>query len=150
MLRRTTDMQVSDTIPVVEAGQLPDNSYFETLRAKGKPVKLLQDGTQWTLVQFFPEVMKIRALRIKICNSSQETVLLLPIVHIFMIIELSNKIWYVRMAICMNWKMYCCHQKIWQDIYENLVTCDNSIICWSVSVFRIFMARRNKGIQFMN
>lgn len=62
MLRRTTDMQVSDTIPVVEAGQLPDNSYFETLRAKGKPVKLLQDGTQWTLVQFFPEVMKNKGI----------------------------------------------------------------------------------------
>lgn len=58
LLRRTTDMQVTDTIPVVAVSDLPDNSYFETLRSKGNPVKLLQDGTQWTLVQFFPDVMK--------------------------------------------------------------------------------------------
>lgn len=58
LLRRTTNMEVEDTIPVVDASTLPDNSYFAALRAKGGKVNLLQDATQWTLVQFFPTVMK--------------------------------------------------------------------------------------------
>lgn len=58
LLRRTTSMEVGDTIPVVKAADLPDNAYFAQLRAKGRPVRLLQDGTQWTLVQFFPYVMR--------------------------------------------------------------------------------------------
>ncbi|MGN1255382.1 MAG: hypothetical protein ACI4T9_12440 [Prevotella sp.] len=57
LLRRTTSMQVDDTIPVVAASSLPNNQFFAALRAKGRPVKLLQDATQWTLVQFFPNVM---------------------------------------------------------------------------------------------
>lgn len=58
LLRRTTSMEVMDSIPMVEAATLPDNSYFSDMRSKGKPVRLLQDGTQWTLVQFFPKVMQ--------------------------------------------------------------------------------------------
>lgn len=58
LLRRTTDMEVKDTIPTVKASELPDNDYFASLRNQGKEVKLLQDGTKWTLVQFFPTVMK--------------------------------------------------------------------------------------------
>lgn len=58
LLRRTTNMEVKDTIPLVPAADLPDNSYFSRLRAQNKPVRLLQDATQWTLVQFFPYVMK--------------------------------------------------------------------------------------------
>lgn len=58
LLRRTTNMEVGDTIPIVAANALPDNSYFAAMRSKGQPVRLLQDGTQWTLVQFFPYVMK--------------------------------------------------------------------------------------------
>ena len=58
LLRRTTNMEVMDTVPVVEATSLPDNSYFHLLRENGGKVRLLQDGTQWTLVQFFPEVMQ--------------------------------------------------------------------------------------------
>lgn len=57
LLRRTTNMGVTDTIPLVSASSLPGNSYFAKLRAAGKPVRLLQDGTQFTFVQFFPEVM---------------------------------------------------------------------------------------------
>lgn len=58
LLRRTTNMEVLDTVPQVEASALPDNEYFANLKKKGQKVKLLQDGTQWTLVQFFPNVMK--------------------------------------------------------------------------------------------
>lgn len=58
LMRRTTNMEVEDTIPVVDAQTLPDNSYFATLCEKGRPVRLLQDGTRWTLVQFFPYVMR--------------------------------------------------------------------------------------------
>lgn len=58
LMRRTTNMEVEDTIPVVAAQDLPDNTYFAQLRQAGKPVRLLQDGTRWTLVQFFPYVMR--------------------------------------------------------------------------------------------
>jgi uncharacterized surface protein with fasciclin (FAS1) repeats len=57
MFRRTASLEVGDTIPVVSAASLPDNSYFLKYKTAGKPIKLLQDGTQWTLVQFFPTVM---------------------------------------------------------------------------------------------
>lgn len=62
LMRRTTNMEVEDTIPVVAAADLPDNSYFAHLRAKGRPVRLLQDGTRWTLVQFFPYVMRRKGI----------------------------------------------------------------------------------------
>lgn len=62
LLRRTTNMEVLDTIPVVASVSLPDNEYFKSLREKGKPVYLLQDASQWTLVQFFPEVMKDKGI----------------------------------------------------------------------------------------
>lgn len=62
LLRRTTNMEVLDTVPVVEASALPDNEYFKTLREKGGDVRILQDGTRWTLVQFFPEVMKSKGI----------------------------------------------------------------------------------------
>lgn len=62
LLRRTTNMEVLDTVPVVEASALPDNDYFKTLREKGGDVRILQDGTRWTLVQFFPEVMKSKGI----------------------------------------------------------------------------------------
>lgn len=55
--RRTTDFEVEDTIPVVDAEDLPDSKYFAPYRRAGKPIKLLSDATKWTLVQFFPDVM---------------------------------------------------------------------------------------------
>ncbi|MGI6224417.1 MAG: hypothetical protein ACOYJG_12575, partial [Prevotella sp.] len=58
LMRRTTNLEVEDTIPVVQPQDLPDNTYFSKFRAAGEPMKLLQDGTQWTLVQFFPTVMQ--------------------------------------------------------------------------------------------
>ena len=58
ILRRTTNMEVRDTIPVVNPEDLPMSDAFDKLRAKGKPVRLLQDASRWTLVQFFPTVMR--------------------------------------------------------------------------------------------
>lgn len=55
--RRTTDFEVEDTIPIVAAADLPDSRFFAPYRQAGKPLKLLSDGTKWTLVQFFPDVM---------------------------------------------------------------------------------------------
>lgn len=62
LMRRTTNMEVTDTIPMVAAATLPDNTYFQKLREKGKDVRLLQDGTKWTLVQFFPYVMSHKGI----------------------------------------------------------------------------------------
>ncbi|MGM9710255.1 MAG: hypothetical protein ACI3ZB_11740 [Prevotella sp.] len=62
LLRRTTNMEVEDTVPVVRADELPDNQYFGKLRSKGNDVLLLQDGTRWTMVQFFPYVMKEKGM----------------------------------------------------------------------------------------
>lgn len=62
LFRRTTNMEVKDTIPLVAADQLPDNSYFQKLRQQGKAVRLLQDATPWTLVQFFPTVMNAKGI----------------------------------------------------------------------------------------
>lgn len=56
-LRRVTDLEVDDTIPVVPASDLPDSKYFAPYRQAGKPLKLLSDATRWTLIQFFPDVM---------------------------------------------------------------------------------------------
>lgn len=55
--RRTTDFEPADSIPVVAAADLPDNKYFAYYRQLGNPMKLYSDATQWTLVQFFPDVM---------------------------------------------------------------------------------------------
>ena len=62
LLRRTTNMEVLDTVPIVDAAQLPDNEFFKRMRGEGKPIRLLQDGTKWTLVQFFPEVMSSKGI----------------------------------------------------------------------------------------
>ncbi|MDP4276198.1 MAG: fasciclin domain-containing protein [Bacteroidota bacterium] len=62
LLRRTTSMEVSDTIPVVSPDKLPVNNYFAPYRKAGKPMYLLQDATPWTLVQFFPEVMSQKGI----------------------------------------------------------------------------------------
>lgn len=62
LLRRTTNMEVLDTVPEVDAQSLPNNGYFKNLRDKGGKVRMLQDGTKWTLVQFFPEVMKSKGI----------------------------------------------------------------------------------------
>lgn len=55
LFRRTTMMELEDTIPVVSYADMPHNSYFE--RYKDGEIKLLMDATPWTLVQFFPDVM---------------------------------------------------------------------------------------------
>lgn len=55
MFRRTTLMEVEDTIPVVSYEDMPHNAYFEAF--KDEPIRMLMDGSRWTLVQFFPEVM---------------------------------------------------------------------------------------------
>jgi uncharacterized protein Veg len=62
LFRRTTSMGVTDTIPVVAAADLPDNKYFSTFRNSGRSMNLLQDATKWTLVQFFPGVMKAKGI----------------------------------------------------------------------------------------
>lgn len=56
LLRRTTLMEVEDTIPMLYGEELPGNSYFDNYRESG--LRMLTDASQWTLVQFFPEVMK--------------------------------------------------------------------------------------------
>ncbi|HET9571828.1 MAG TPA: hypothetical protein VFP20_10515 [Bacteroidales bacterium] len=62
LFRRTTSMGVTDTIPVVSAVNLPDNKYFAAFKNGGRSMNLLQDATKWTLVQFFPEVMKAKGI----------------------------------------------------------------------------------------
>lgn len=56
LFRRTTLMEVEDTIPVVGYDEMPHNAYFE--RFKDERIPLLMDASRWTLVQFFPEVVK--------------------------------------------------------------------------------------------
>jgi uncharacterized surface protein with fasciclin (FAS1) repeats len=62
LLRRTTSMEVNDTVPIVPWDKLPDNKYFASFRKNGRSMNLLQDATKWTLVQFFPEVMKAKGI----------------------------------------------------------------------------------------
>ena len=54
--RRTTYLQPTDTIPLVNWSELPKNPYFS--KFSGEDIFLLQDHTQWTLVQFFPSILK--------------------------------------------------------------------------------------------
>ena len=56
LFRRTTLMEVEDTIPVVSYAAMPHNVYFD--RFKDTDIRMLMDASQWTLVQFFPDVMK--------------------------------------------------------------------------------------------
>lgn len=56
LFRRTTLMEVEDTIPLVGYGDVPHNVYFD--RYKDEHMRLLMDASPWTLVQFFPDVMK--------------------------------------------------------------------------------------------
>ena len=60
LFRRTTMMEVEDTIPLVNYDQMPHNVYFD--RYRDTDIRMLMDASRWTLVQFFPDVMK--ALRI--------------------------------------------------------------------------------------
>ena len=75
LFRRTTLMEVEDTIPLVGYDDMPHNPYFD--RYKDQPMLLLMDATPWTLVQFFPDVMS--ALKITdddmryICGSDANT-----------------------------------------------------------------------------
>ena len=75
LFRRTTLMEVEDTIPVVSYPDMPHNAYFDRFRETD--IRLLMDASQWTLVQFFPDVMK--ALKITdddmkyICGSDAST-----------------------------------------------------------------------------
>lgn len=55
LFRRTTMMELEDTIPVVTYADMPHNVYFD--RYKDGEMKLLMDASPWTLVQFFPDVM---------------------------------------------------------------------------------------------
>ena len=55
LFRRTTLMEIEDTIPLVTYQDMPHNAYFESF--KNDTIRMLMDGTSWTLVQFFPEVM---------------------------------------------------------------------------------------------
>lgn len=56
LFRRTTLMEVEDTIPLVGYDAMPHNPYFD--RYKDTTIHMLMDDSRWTLVQFFPEVMK--------------------------------------------------------------------------------------------
>ncbi len=64
IFRRTTTFETRDSIPMVAAGELPASSYFDALRtqAAGTTVPLLQDNSQQTLVQFFPDVMDAKKI----------------------------------------------------------------------------------------
>ena len=55
LFRRTTLMELEDTIPLVSYDEMPHNAYFD--RYKDTEMRLLMDATPWTLVQFFPDVM---------------------------------------------------------------------------------------------
>lgn len=68
LFRRTTLMELEDSIPVVTYEQMPKNGYFE--RYKDTDLKMLMDATQWTLVQFFPEVMSA----LKITDGDMKTI----------------------------------------------------------------------------
>lgn len=54
LFRRTTLMEVEDTIPFCSYNQMPHNDYFLPYYDSG--MHLLSDASRWTLVQFFPEV----------------------------------------------------------------------------------------------
>ena len=59
VLRRSTYLSVTDSVPVYRKEQLvsmfPGNAYFENL--EGDTIRLLQDATPTTLTQFFPRVL---------------------------------------------------------------------------------------------
>jgi hypothetical protein len=65
IFRRTTSLEPTDTVPLVSASSLPENSYFSAMRTEGGKVYMLQDNSFQTLVQFFPDVMDAK----KIYNS---------------------------------------------------------------------------------
>ena len=81
LFRRTTMMELEDTIPVVTYADMPHNIYFD--RYKDGEMKLLMDASPWTLVQFFPDVMSALKITDKdmkyICGdgASTQSVLLL-------------------------------------------------------------------------
>jgi uncharacterized surface protein with fasciclin (FAS1) repeats len=60
VFRRTTYLNVLDTIPQVSYEDLPQNSYFS--RFNGRQIRLLQDDSQWTLTQFFHTVMNAKKI----------------------------------------------------------------------------------------
>ncbi len=57
VLRRVTMMDVADTIPVVQPGEMPHNDYFALF---AEPIKMYMDASQWTLVQLFPDVLSAK------------------------------------------------------------------------------------------
>lgn len=63
IFRNTTNMAVTDTIPIVSPEKMIDNNYFAPFKESGKSMKLLQDATDWTLVQFTPDAMNYKELK---------------------------------------------------------------------------------------
>ncbi|MGE4432495.1 MAG: hypothetical protein AB7D40_00595 [Bacteroidales bacterium] len=60
LFRRTTMMDITDTIPMVAYEEMPKNAYFSEF--KDQTVPMFMDATQWTMVQFFPEVRQAKKI----------------------------------------------------------------------------------------
>ncbi|MDD3166205.1 MAG: hypothetical protein PHN20_02115, partial [Bacteroidales bacterium] len=60
LFRRTTMMDITDTIPLVAYEEMPKNAYFSEFMDQTVP--MFMDATQWTMVQFFPEVRQAKKI----------------------------------------------------------------------------------------
>lgn len=60
ILRRTTALQITDIIPVVDSDQMPDTKYWS--KYKGKRIMLLQDGSDWTMLHFTEKAMNVKGI----------------------------------------------------------------------------------------
>jgi uncharacterized surface protein with fasciclin (FAS1) repeats len=60
MFRRTTMMDIEDTIPLVHYADMPKNALFD--KFKDQSVRMYMDASTWTLVQFFPDVLSAKKI----------------------------------------------------------------------------------------
>jgi len=61
ILRRTTAYQVLDSVPVVDGNAMPETAYWNKFR--GKTFKMLQDGSDWTMLHFIENGMAVKGIR---------------------------------------------------------------------------------------
>lgn len=59
-LRRTTALSVLDSIPVVNGDSMPVTAYWNKFR--GRNFRLLQDGSDWTMVHFIEQTMAAKSI----------------------------------------------------------------------------------------
>jgi len=61
ILRRTTALQILDTIPVVNGDDMPATKYWNKFRGKRFP--MVQDGTEWTMLHFTEKGMAVKGIQ---------------------------------------------------------------------------------------